>query len=104
MMSDRVLVGTLMESPMKPMFFTSGITSIMAFAAPVEVRIMLFRMLRVFRISFSPALGSLSRTLWVLVTAWIVDIEAVRILLVYSLSRSGLTMWARPVVVQDAAE
>jgi glyceraldehyde 3-phosphate dehydrogenase len=36
---------------------------------PVDVRIILFRMLRVLRISFSPALGSLSRTLWVFVTA-----------------------------------
>ena len=103
-MRDSVLVGIRMESAMKPIFFTSGMTSARASAAPVEVRMILFRMLRFFLRSFSPAFGMESRTDWVLVTACTVDMEAVRILLVASFSSSGLTMWAKPVVVQEAAD
>src|ERR1035437_8349239 len=93
-----------MESAIKPMLFTSGITCPRASAAFVEVRIMLLRMLLFFLKSFSPALGTLSNTLWVLVTAWMVDIEAVRIVFVSLFSNRGLIMCANPVVVQEAAE
>jgi len=75
-----------------------------ALADPVVERMMLFMTERFLRRSAAPVLGTESRTLWVLVAAWIVDMDAVRIREVCSASISGLIMWARPVVVQEAAE
>jgi len=93
-----------MESAMKPMAFTSGTARARASAALVDVRMMLSRTERDFLRSFAPALGTLSRTLCEFVAAWTVEAEAVRIARVFSWSTRGLIIWARAVVVQEAAE
>ena len=48
-----------------------------ASAAPVEVRMMLLRMLRFLRRSVALASGGRSRTSWLPVAAWTVTMEAV---------------------------
>ena len=65
---------------------------------------MLFSTERVFRRSVAPAAGVLSSTAWVLVVAWMVDMDAVSMVFVASRSSRGRIMWARAVVVQEAAE
>src|SRR5512136_1410296 len=104
MISDTVLVGTRTESAMKPTCLISGRTCSSALPAPVEERMILFIMERFFRRSEAAAFGGASSTFWVLVAAWMVDIDAVRICEVSRVSRSGLIRCARPVVVQDADE
>ena len=68
-MRDSVFVGTRMESAMKPMLLTCGMTWERASAAFVDVRMILFRILRFFRRSFAPAFGTESSTDCVLVAA-----------------------------------
>src|SRR5512137_328481 len=95
MIRETVLVGTLTESAMKPTRFISGSTSSKALAEPVVERMMLFSTDRFLRRSVAAALGTASRTFWVLVAAWMVDMDAVSIREVSSVSMSGLIMWAR---------
>ena len=59
---------------------------------------------RVLRRSVAPAAGTVSRTGWLEVTACTVLMPAVIMLWVRSRISSGRSMWARAVVVQDAAE
>src|SRR5512136_2885892 len=104
MIRETVLVGTRTESAMKPTRFISGSTSSRALAEPVVERMMLFMTDRFLRRSLAPVLGTESRTLWVLVAAWMVDMEAVRMQEVSLVSSRGFIMCASPVVVQEAAE
>ena len=74
------------------------------FAAPVVVRMILFRMLLFFRRSMAPEFAGRSRTCCDPVAAWTVAMEAVKIFLGPKESMRGFIIWARHVVVQDALE
>ena len=89
---------------MKPMSRISGITCSSAFAALVDVRMMLLSTERVLRRSLAPAPGTASSTCWVLVAACTVLMPAVIMCRVRSRSSSGRSMWARAVVVQEAPD
>src|SRR5512144_468207 len=104
MSSDSVGMGMRTESAMTPISWICGMTCSRALAAFVEVRMMLFRALRVRRRSEAPAAGTLSRTLWVFVAAWTVLSDAVMIVDGRRRSMRGLSMCAAAVVVHDAAE
>ena len=92
MIRDSVGIGMRTESAMKPIAPISGITCSSAFAALVEVRMMLFRALRLRRRSLAPGPGTVSSTLCELVAACTVLIEAVMMLAGCRRSRSGLSM------------
>ena len=91
-MSEPVDVGMRTDSAMKPMFFISGITRPRARAAPVVVRMMLFRIERLFRRSLAPAEGSLSSTCWLPVAACTVTMEALKKFSAPKWSINGLIM------------
>ena len=93
-----------MESAINPISLISGRISSRAIAAPVEVGIMLFITERFRLKSLVPDFGGESSMLWLFVAACTVDIEAVTILEVSSVSSRGFIMWAKAVVVQLAAE
>ena len=80
------------DSARKGMSFISGITGRRALAAPVDVRMMLFMMLRLLRRSLLPASGRRSSTSWVLVAACTVAMEADMIRLAPKASMSGRIM------------
>src|SRR6266536_1986422 len=100
-MRETVLVGIRTESAMKPTCLIWGRTCSSALAEPVVERMILFITERFLRRSDAEALGTASSTFWVLVAAWMVDMDAVSIFDVSSVSRSGLIRCANPVVVQE---
>ncbi len=67
--NETVLVGTRMESAMKPTLLISGKISSRAMAAPVVVGIMLLKTDRFLRRSFVPDLGGASKMFWLFVAA-----------------------------------